>query len=75
MHFANSLTALTILGVVAHVQAKAVFAHFMVGNNSLLIHGKKMLIPSRLGLRLVMASPIGPMISAKQKLSASMVLL
>ena len=34
MHFANSLTALTILGVVAHVQAKAVFAHFMVGNIS-----------------------------------------
>lgn len=34
MHFANSLTALTILGVVAQVQAKAVFAHFMVGNIS-----------------------------------------
>lgn len=32
MHFANCLTALTILGIVAHVQAKAVFAHFMVGN-------------------------------------------
>lgn len=74
MHFANSLTALTILGVVAHVQAKAVFAHFMVGNISTNPRKKK-LIPSRLGLRLVMASPIGLMISAKQKLSASMVLL
>lgn len=74
MHFANSLTALTILGVVAHVQAKAVFAHFMVGNIFTSLR-KKELIPSRLGLRLVMASPIGPMISAKQKLSASMVLL
>lgn len=74
MHFANRLTALTFLGVVAHVQAKAVFAHFMVGNISTYPR-KKMLIPSRLGLRLVMASPIGPMISAKQKLSASMVLL
>lgn len=34
-----------------------------------------MLIPSRLGLLLVMASLIGLMISAKQNLSASMVLL
>lgn len=74
MHFADSLTALTILGVVAQVQAKAVFAHFMVGNISAYSR-KQMLIPSRLGLRLAMASPIGPMISAKQKLLASMVLL
>lgn len=72
MLFANSLTALTILGVVAQVQTKAVFAHFMVGSISA---QKQVLIPSRLGSRLGMASPIGPMISAKQKLSASMVLL
>lgn len=74
MLFANSLTALTILGVVAQVQTKAVFAHFMVGSISA-YHQKQVLIPSRLGSRLGMASPIGPMISAKQKLSASMVLL
>lgn len=74
MLFANTLTALTILGVAAQVQAKAVFAHFMVGNISV-YHPKQVLITSRLGSPLVMASPIGPMISAKQKLSASMVLL
>lgn len=74
MHFANSLTALTILGVAVQVQSKAVFAHFMVRNISAYLP-EKMLTSSRLGLRLVMASLIGPMISAKQKLSASMVLL
>lgn len=74
MLFSNSLAALTILGIVTQVQAKAVFAHFMVGNISV-YREKQVLIPSRLASRLVMASPIGPMISAKQKLSASMVLL
>lgn len=43
MLFSNSLAALTILGVVTQVQAKAVFAHFMVGNISV-YHEKQVLI-------------------------------
>lgn len=66
MFFTTSMTALAVLATVAEVQAKAVFAHYMVGNSSDM-EARGALTQARLGSHLVISRAIGVMTSPKPK--------
>lgn len=65
------MTALAVLATVAEVQAKAVFAHYMVGHDSDL-EAQEALTSCRLGSRLNISRVIGAMTSPKPKQQALM---